>query len=138
MVHSMIQNLTSVASCKFAPGKHILLDLYEAEHLTDLNFIEQALNKAASICGANVLKSELHSFGENSGVTGVALLAESHISIHTWPELNYAAIDIFMCGACEPELAIEPLKQFFSASDISVHTVLRGQQMLSSQKQQSA
>lgn len=122
----------------FAPGKHILLDLYGAERLTDLNLIEEALQKAATICGASVLKTNLHSFGENGGVTGVALLAESHISIHTWPELNYAAIDIFMCGKCEPELAIEPLKRFFNASESAVNIVHRGQNALSSQALKTA
>lgn len=134
----MIQNIKEMASEEFAPGKHILLDLYGAERLTNLTMIEEALKKAATLCGARVLKTNLHSFGENAGVTGVALLAESHISIHTWPELNYAAIDIFMCGACEPELAIEPLKQFFNASEVSVKTVLRGQNVQSSTKLKTA
>jgi len=110
----------------FAPGKHILLDMYGAKQLSNLSFIEESLKRAAKACSANVLKIDLHSFGENAGVTGVALLAESHISIHTWPELSYAAIDIFMCGRCDAELAIEPFKSDFSPQHIEVKTCLRG------------
>lgn len=111
---------------QFAPGKHLLIDFYEAHHLTDIGAIENALKNAADICKATVIKIELHSFGKNSGVTGVALLAESHISIHTWPETRFAAIDIFMCGDCQPELAIEPLKRFFNPQDVELSVTNRG------------
>lgn len=111
---------------QFAPGKHLLIDFYEAQHLTDIVAIENALRNAADICKATVLEMKLHSFGKNSGVTGVALLAESHISIHTWPEARFAAIDIFMCGDCQPELAIEPLKKFFKPQDAEITVSQRG------------
>ena len=68
----------------------------------------------------------LHSFGEGGGVTGVVLLAESHISIHTWPEINFAAIDVFMCGACDATLAIEPLKEMFQPLEANIKEVIRG------------
>lgn len=111
----------------FLPGKHVLLDLYGAQHLTNLNRIKETLIEAAEIAGASVLNVDLHTFGEALGVTGVAVLAESHISIHTWPEHDYAAIDIFMCGTCDPELTIPTLITFFapSHSELSVH--YRGQ-----------
>jgi S-adenosylmethionine decarboxylase len=79
-------------------GLHLLADLHGAKHLDNAGIIERALRQASHAAGAVVLDVHLHHFGPGQGVTGVALLAESHISIHTWPERNYAAIDIFVCG----------------------------------------
>lgn len=110
----------------FAQGKHLLIDLYGAKHLTDLGFIQKQLSNAALLCGATLLDTRFHEFGENQGITGVALLAESHISIHTWPENEYAAIDIFMCGQCNPELAITPLTTAFEATKVDVSAHARG------------
>lgn len=110
----------------YAPGKHALLDFHGAKHLNDIGYIEKALRKAAQSCGATVLDVNLHSFGEDAGVTGVALLAESHISIHTWPEINFIALDIFMCGSCDAALAIEPLKEMFQPERTNIKEVMRG------------
>lgn len=110
----------------YAPGKHVLLDCYGAHNLTDVEYIEQAMCEAAKACKASILEIKLHSFGVNEGVTGVALLAESHISIHTWPEDGFAAIDIFVCGSCDASLAIEPLKEFFKPIKVEIKEVLRG------------
>jgi len=96
-----------------APGTHLLVDFYDAENLEDTAFVEQALRDAATACGATVLQIMLHHFGEGSGVTGVALLAESHMSIHTWPETGFAAIDIFLCGTCDPHQALPILQNRF-------------------------
>jgi len=63
------------------------------------------------------------------GVSGVAVLAESHISIHSWPEAGYAALDIFMSGAGQPHLAIDVLRDAFGAEDVAVHEHKRGQEM---------
>lgn len=114
----------------FLPGKHILLDLYGASNLTNLQHIEKTLRTAAESAGATVLKTDLHTFGEGLGITGVAILAESHISIHTWPEHHYAAIDIFMCGTSSPERAIPILEAFFqpARTETSIHS--RGHNML--------
>lgn len=108
------------------PGQHLLIDFWGARHLTDLSRIEEALREAAEACGATVLKLMLHGFGEGAGITGVAILAESHISIHTWPELDYAALDIFMCGACNPQKALPCLRAHFEPSAESVTTHHRG------------
>ncbi|MDQ6978691.1 MAG: adenosylmethionine decarboxylase [Mariprofundaceae bacterium] len=110
----------------YTPGKHLLLDFYGASHLNDVSYIEQALREAAVVCQATVLDVRLHHFGGDSGVTGVALLAESHISIHTWPETAYAALDVFMCGACDAERAITPLQARFEPVSITVQTIVRG------------
>jgi S-adenosylmethionine decarboxylase len=90
-------------------GFHLLIEFWEAEGLNDVPLIEAALRRASEMAEATVLSIHTHGFSV-SGVTGIAALAESHISIHTWPERGYAAIDIFMCGNCHPYAAIGPLK----------------------------
>lgn len=79
-------------------GHHLIADLRDAQRLADAAHIEACLIAAAAAAGATLLEVRLHSFGEGQGVTGVALLAESHISIHTWPEYGTACIDIFLCA----------------------------------------
>ena len=110
----------------YTPGKHLLLDFYQAIHLTDKQVIEQALLEAAEACNAKVLQKNFHSFGEEQGVTGMLLLAESHISIHTWPESHFAAVDIFMCGNCDPTLAIAPIKKYLRPKSVDVRECDRG------------
>lgn len=106
-----------------APGTHILIDFWGASHLQDAQRIEQAMRDAAAACGATVLGVNLHNFGADAGITGVAILAESHISIHTWPETGYAALDVFMCGNCDPQKAVPVLKEAFKPerSQVSEH-----------------
>jgi S-adenosylmethionine decarboxylase len=108
------------------PGQHLLVDFWGAKHLTDQTGIETALCEAAEACGATVLKVMLHAFGEGSGITGVAILAESHISIHTWPELDYAALDIFMCGVCDPQKALPFLRAYFEPTSEVITSHNRG------------
>jgi S-adenosylmethionine decarboxylase len=79
-------------------GHHLIADLRDASRLEDAAHIEACLVAAAGAAGAVLLELRLHSFGVGQGVTGVAMLAESHISIHTWPEYGSACVDIFMCG----------------------------------------
>ena len=79
-------------------GSHLIIDLWDGEHLDDVGVIELALRRAVQAAGATLLHLHLHEFGSGGGVSGVAVLAELHISIHTWPERGYAAIDVFMCG----------------------------------------
>jgi len=93
-------------------GTHLLVEFWEAEGLKDLSLVEAALRHAAEKAGANVVDIHTHIFA-SGGVTGFALLEESHISIHTWPERDFAAIDIFMCGNCEPHAALESMKEAF-------------------------
>ena len=79
-------------------GTHLLADLFGCTGLDDIGRVEAALRNAVAASGATLLELRLHGFGQDQGVTGFALLAESHISIHTWPERDYAAVDIFLCG----------------------------------------
>ena len=76
--------------------------------------------------GATLLNIHLHEFSENGGVSGVAILAESHISIHTWPEWNYAAVDAFMCGSTDPMKVADVLKESFSPSRMDIADHYRG------------
>lgn len=96
-----------------APGLHLLIDFWGCANMQDEEGIGRTLRDAAAACGATVLDVHLHTFGEKGGVTGVATLAESHISIHTWPEIDYVALDVFVCGACRPWAALEVLEDFF-------------------------
>lgn len=114
-----------------APGQHLLLDLYGAHHLTDVEAIQTVLESAARVCQATILKSVFHTFGDGGGVTGVVVLMESHISIHTWPESGYAAIDVFMCGACDPLKAIDVCRQAFQPEHIEQQLIRRGSQAVS-------
>ena len=107
-------------------GTHILLDCWGASHLDDISYIEKALIKAVDVCGATLLHIHLHHFTPNGGVSGVAVLAESHISIHTWPERGFAALDIFMCGDTQPEKAVKVFEEAFETSDISIIKHQRG------------
>lgn len=108
------------------PGQHALLDCFGAKGLQDAAFIERAMRDAAAACGATVLHINLHSFGEGAGITGVAILAESHISIHTWPESGYAALDIFVCGGCLVQKAVDVLLQHFAPMSHKVDIYQRG------------
>ena len=108
-------------------GIHYIVDFIDAKHLNDLEYIEQTLRKAVEVSKATLLNIHLHHFSNYDGVTGVAILAESHISIHTWPEHNYAAVDIFMCGNTEPVLALGVLCEAFDAKDMIIKTHKRGE-----------
>lgn len=99
-------------------GSHILADLWGADRLGDIKYIEEAMRKAVEVCGATLLHIHLHHFGDGYGVSGIAVLAESHISVHTWPERGFAAFDIFMCGSCDPELALPILQKYLDRKSV--------------------
>ena len=107
-------------------GTHLLIDLWGASNLSDPNLIDAALRHAAEQAGATILHSHFHHFTPNGGVSGVVVLAESHISIHTWPERGFAAIDIFMCGACDPHDAIPVLRKAFTPGRVELNEERRG------------
>src|SRR5260221_14573202 len=84
-------------------GVHLIVDLHGAEGLDDIDLIEATLRRCVEAAQATLLHIHLHHFHPN-GVSGVAVLAESHISIHTWPDIDYAALDLFMFGVAPPHL----------------------------------
>ena len=119
-------------------GSHLIIDLFGAKRLDDLAHVEETLKRCAEVAGATLLNVHLHHMPANGGVAGVAVLAESHISIHSWPEANYAALDVFMCGDAKPHLAIDVLKQAFQARDVTVKEHKRGKEMAASNWQAAA
>ncbi|WP_033920660.1 adenosylmethionine decarboxylase [Sphingomonas sp. 37zxx] len=108
-------------------GRHLIADLHDCSRLDDLTLVEAALRDGAAAAGATVLDVRLHAFGPGQGVTGVALLAESHISIHSWPEHGYAAIDIFLCGRrCDPQAALAVIVAALRGRVASETVIARG------------
>jgi S-adenosylmethionine decarboxylase len=107
-------------------GVHLIVDLHGADGLDDIDLIEATLRRCVEAAQATLLHIHLHHFQPN-GVSGVAVLAESHISIHTWPDLRYAALDVFMCGKASPDACIPVLREAFKAKRVEVNEILRGQ-----------
>jgi len=106
-------------------GTHLLIDLWGGRNLDDIQHVDRSLRRAAEACGATVLEVKLHRF-QPTGVSGVAVLAESHISIHTWPENDFAAIDIFVCGKCDPYEAVPVLRHAFAPTRVQLAEHKRG------------
>ncbi|MFC2010363.1 adenosylmethionine decarboxylase [Chloroflexota bacterium] len=111
-----------------ALGKHILLELKDCDQevLNDLGSLKATLTAAVSEAGATVLGESFHQF-KPQGVSGVVIIAESHLFIHTWPERGYAAVDIFTCGdSVQPEKAVRILVSKLGAKNHSVLEIQRG------------
>jgi S-adenosylmethionine decarboxylase len=111
-----------------ASGLHLLADLRGVDPalLRDAAAIDALLRRAALAAGARILHGHFHRFGAGGGVTGVLLLAESHVSIHTWPESGFAAVDIFMCGSARPRVALEVIEAELKALSCELRTIARG------------
>ncbi len=112
-----------------ALGTHLLLDLKDcnAELLDDLDYIREVVLTAAREAGATVVGETFHKF-RPIGVTGIVAIAESHISIHTWPEHAYAAADIFTCGeSLLPERAADLIVEMLECTEASISDVRRGE-----------
>lgn len=111
----------------FTPlGNHIIAELTGCTNLNNSAMLESVLHEAAVSTGATVLSVTVHEF-EPFGMTGVAVLQESHISVHTWPEYGYASLDIYTCGVhIHIEEALKVLKKFFQPKKIQALSVLRG------------
>ena len=111
---------------KVYAGKHLILDFWGACELDNPIRMENALRTCVREAEATLLHIHLHRFSPSGGLSGVAVLAESHISVHTWPESDFAAFDIFMCGDAHPEKAVEVLKKAFRPQSMSLVELLRG------------
>ncbi|PTW51873.1 MULTISPECIES: adenosylmethionine decarboxylase [Rhodovulum] len=110
-------------------GTHLIIEVVDGEGLDDEARIQKAFRDCVDECGATLLHIHTHKFSPQ-GVSGVAVLAESHISVHTWPEIGYGAFDVFMCGDAEPWRAVEVLRAAFDAGDIRVKELLRGEDVV--------
>ncbi len=114
-------------------GRHILAEFFDCDSnvLNNLELIEKNMTQAAVECGAHIVQSCFHMFSPH-GVSGVVIISESHLAIHTWPELGYAAVDLFTCGEnCDPKIAYDFLKKAFLSKSGSYSELRRG--ILSSQ-----
>jgi S-adenosylmethionine decarboxylase len=107
-------------------GSHVIIDLWEAKGLDDRERIETALIDAVNEAGATLLHITCTSSKDGGGISGVAVLAESHISVHTWPEKGFAAFDVFMCGNAEPRKALDVFKRAFEPGRVVVGEHKRG------------
>ena len=107
-------------------GRHLIADLSAARGLADPVAVQAALRAAAAAARVTLLDLSVHHFGAGMGVTGVALLAESHISIHTWPETGQAAVDIFVCGHdANPQAALAVLAEALAADIVRQQLIPR-------------
>ena len=106
-------------------GTHLIIEVKSATGLDDQARVERAFRDCVTATGSTLLHIHLHSF-QPHGVSGVAVLAESHITVHTWPELGYGAFDVFMCGKADPWRAVDVLARAFETSDIDVKEISRG------------
>lgn len=112
-----------------ALGRHILAEFFECDDriLKSTEQIETYMNQAAVECGATVVQSAFHTFNPY-GVSGVVVIAESHLTIHTWPELRYAAVDVFTCGdTVDPWVALNHLKTYLHADVVDAVEMTRGE-----------
>jgi len=111
---------------KIFAGTHLIIEVVDGDGLDDEARIQKAFRDCVETCGATLLHIHTHKFSPQ-GVSGVAVLAESHISVHTWPEIGYGAFDVFMCGDAEPWRAVDVLRDAFDAGEVRVKELLRGE-----------
>lgn len=114
-----------------ALGRHLLLELYDCdvEAINNLEAVKTALVEAARRARATIVDVIFHEFNP-FGISGVVVIAESHLSIHTWPEYRYAAVDIFSCGSMlQPDKAVAYLVEQFGAERTSIVELRRGVQV---------
>jgi S-adenosylmethionine decarboxylase len=110
-----------------AIGRHIILEMWGCQNLNSVETAERALREMVAALEVNLLDLRVYPFSP-VGVTGVAIVSESHLVIHTWPEHGYAAVDIFTCGAPrDPQDAVQVLRRLFHPERIGVMEINRGQ-----------
>ena len=107
-------------------GSHIIIDLWNTRFDNKINTLKKIIKKAVLIANATMLHIHLHRFGKEEGISGVAILAESHISVHTWPERDYIAFDIFMCGDTNPKEAAQFLIDTLKPKKNKITSLRRG------------
>ena len=107
-------------------GQHLLIECHGQHAMLGSDSLEDLMTQAARAADATIIASHFHKFGGHGGVTGVLMLAESHITVHTWPEEHYAAFDVFMCGDAKPEKAARIIADRFPDAEVSIKAVNRG------------
>jgi len=107
-------------------GTHLIIELWNGKNYSSVPKVKKILKDSVQACGATILKIHLHKFSPSGGLSGVAVIQESHMSIHTWPEYKYAAVDIFVCGEVDPYKAISVIKKGFKPQKIQVAELKRG------------
>jgi S-adenosylmethionine decarboxylase len=111
-----------------ALGKHVLIELNDCNRdlINDIEYLRTTLSDVARLIGATVIKDTFYQFTPQ-GISGVVIIAESHISIHTWPEYGFAAVDVFTCGeVIEPKDAVKPLSERLKARSTTYIELKRG------------
>jgi S-adenosylmethionine decarboxylase len=113
-------------------GRHLLVEYWGCDRraLDDLGAVEALMKRGAVAAGATIVTSTFHRFSPQ-GVSGVVVIEESHLSIHTWPERGYAAVDFYTCGNCKPQKAHEVLAQGLKPQRVDRMVVQRGLRPLS-------
>jgi S-adenosylmethionine decarboxylase len=109
-------------------GRHVLAEIYDcsAEILNDIKSVEKIMVRAALVAGAEIREVAFHKFSPQ-GVSGVVVISESHLAIHTWPELGYAAVDVFTCGeSVDPWVSCNYIKREFAAQRMEATEIKRG------------
>ena len=108
-------------------GRHLILELSgcDPEILRDLSRVEPLMEQAAVATGASIVGKVFH-VNEIGGICGVVVVSESHLSIHTWPGRCYAAVDCYTCGTCDPEKAVDVIKEGLQAESCEVTRMTRG------------
>lgn len=109
-----------------ALGHHLIMDLIMPKFTADAKHVDCVLREAVRAVGAQLVTLEVHGFGTGAGVTGVAVLAESHLSFHSWPERDYAALDMFVCGGLDPRACIPVLQSGFDPEEMRIQLFARG------------
>jgi S-adenosylmethionine decarboxylase proenzyme len=112
-----------------ALGRHILVEYYDcdARVLNNLRLVENSMKEAALKAGSTIVDSIFRRFAPH-GISGVVVIAESHLAIHTWPEYGYAAVDLFTCGEnVDPWIAYKYLRDIFNARDAECKEMPRGE-----------
>ena len=107
-------------------GNHFIIDLYDVDNTDNRELAADTMGKMAAIAGATLLHIHVHEFSPYGGLSGVAILAESPISFHSWPEANFASWDIFMCGDTAPEKAVQLLRNTYRTERVDVKLYRRG------------
>ena len=128
VVSSSIDALEEQQLEKVNLGQHVLAEFFECDSnvLNNLDKVEKYMIDAALECGATIVQKCFHMFNPY-GVSGVVIISESHLAIHTWPELGYAAVDLFTCGdKCDPKISYEFLKEKFNSRKATFTELKRG------------